>query len=323
MPEITKPDFTYLWSSGGSKIAPSDAKIQTGWTAEVPPFQWENWAQNRQDQAIAHVLQHGISVWDATTDYQIGKSYVQGSDGLIYVAVQTNTNQNPVTDVTYTYWAKALTGGLLNIQRFDVAGLYVYTPTPGTKSVFVEVQAAGGGGGGAGTTASGFASAGAGGGAGGYSCSRLLTGFSGVTVTVGASGAGGLTTPTVGGNGGNSSFGSILSATGGSGGGFQPSTNTFTLQIVGAPGGSGAGGNVYNSKGGVGGNAVLTGAGNSCAGAGGDSKFSQGSNTAISTSAGTDGVLGSGGGGGVAQNITSGSLGGTGGEGFVLVWEFA
>lgn len=98
MAEISKPDFTYLWSSGGSLVAPSNTKIQTGWTAEVPPFQWENWSQNRQDQAIAHVLQHGISVWDNVTEYQAGKSYVQGSDGFIYKSLTTNTNINPTTD---------------------------------------------------------------------------------------------------------------------------------------------------------------------------------------------------------------------------------
>lgn len=111
MAEINKPDYTYLWSSGGSIVAPSNTKIQTGWTAEVPPFQWENWSQNRQDQAIAHIFQKGISVWSATQDYYFTingtRSYVQGSDGQIYVAVANSLNQNPVTDTTNTYWKKA------------------------------------------------------------------------------------------------------------------------------------------------------------------------------------------------------------------------
>lgn len=98
MADISKPDYTYLWSSGGIKVSPSNSKIQTGWTAEVPPYQWENWSQYRQDQAIAHILQHGLSVWDNTTEYQAGRSYVQGSDGIIYKALTTNTNTNPVTD---------------------------------------------------------------------------------------------------------------------------------------------------------------------------------------------------------------------------------
>jgi len=109
--EINKPDYTYLWSSGGSIVAPSNVKVQTGWTAEVPPFQWENWSQNRQDQAISHILQKGISVWSATGEYYFTtsgeRSYVQGSDGNIYVAVADSVGQNPTTDVTDTYWKLA------------------------------------------------------------------------------------------------------------------------------------------------------------------------------------------------------------------------
>lgn len=111
MAEVTKPDYTYLWSSGGAIVAPSNVKIQTGWTAEVPPFQWENWSQNRQDQAIVHILQKGISEWDALSDYYFTasgvRSYVQGSDGVVYVAVQDSTGQNPTTDATDTYWKVA------------------------------------------------------------------------------------------------------------------------------------------------------------------------------------------------------------------------
>jgi hypothetical protein len=109
--EISKPDYTYLWSSGGSIVAPSNVKVQTGWTAEVPPFQWENWSQNRQDTAIAHILQKGISVWSSTGEYYFTtsgeRSYVQGSDGNIYVAVTDSVGQNPTTDATDTYWTIA------------------------------------------------------------------------------------------------------------------------------------------------------------------------------------------------------------------------
>lgn len=105
MAEVIRPDYTFQWSSGGAVVAPSNAKIQTGWTAEVPPFQWENWAQNRQDNAITHLFQKGISTWSATQDYYYTlngpKSYVQGSDGNIYVSLQNSTNQNPVSSPTY------------------------------------------------------------------------------------------------------------------------------------------------------------------------------------------------------------------------------
>lgn len=96
MAEILLPDLTLQWSSAGDILKPSDSKIQQGWQAEVPPRQWFNWLDNRQDEAIAHIAQHGISVWSGTLEYQAGKSYVQGSDGLVYKAITTNTNINPV-----------------------------------------------------------------------------------------------------------------------------------------------------------------------------------------------------------------------------------
>jgi hypothetical protein len=96
MAETTLPDLSLIWSSAGDILKPSDSKIQQGWQAEIPPRQWFNWLDNRQDQAIAHIAQHGIAVWSDTLEYQAGKSYVQGSDGLVYKALTTNTNINPV-----------------------------------------------------------------------------------------------------------------------------------------------------------------------------------------------------------------------------------
>lgn len=96
MADIALPDLSLLWASAGDILEPSDSKIQQGWAPEIPPRQWFNWLDNRQDQAIAHIAQHGISVWSSELEYQAGKSYVQGSDGLVYKALTTNTNINPV-----------------------------------------------------------------------------------------------------------------------------------------------------------------------------------------------------------------------------------
>lgn len=109
---ITKPDMEFIWASGGAVVKPSDVKIQTGWTPEVPPHQWENWAQNRQDQYIAHVNQRGIPQWDGNTEYEAaGLSYVQGTDGVIYKSVAASgpatTVQDPTTDIADTYWTVA------------------------------------------------------------------------------------------------------------------------------------------------------------------------------------------------------------------------
>lgn len=106
MANISKPSkLNLLWASGGDILDPGDTKYQTGWAVEVPPRQWENYIQNKQDQAIAHINQHGIAAWDAETEYQADTSYTQGvTNGTIYRAKVTHTGQNPELDTLNTYW---------------------------------------------------------------------------------------------------------------------------------------------------------------------------------------------------------------------------
>ena len=107
MSKITKPSYTDIWSSAGSKTAPSSLKIQTGWVGEKPPYEYWNWMMNRSDVGSAYSFQMGISEWDSTVEYQYSatyKSYVQ-RNGLVYKAMQTGTNKNPLTQPTY--WALA------------------------------------------------------------------------------------------------------------------------------------------------------------------------------------------------------------------------
>jgi hypothetical protein len=106
MANISKPNkLNLMWASGGDILDPGDTKYQTGWGVEVPPRQWENYIQNKQDQAIAHINQHGIAVWDAETEYQANTSYTQGqTNGTIYRAKVTHSGQNPELDTLNTYW---------------------------------------------------------------------------------------------------------------------------------------------------------------------------------------------------------------------------
>ena len=124
---ITKPDFTYVWASGGAIVAPNDTKKQQGWVAEAPPFQYDNWLQNRQDQMLAHINQRGMPAWDGLTNYEAGGlSYAQGSDGKIYKSVAasgpTTTVQDPTTDVMDVYWTVAFAdvGAFLTQAAGDV-----------------------------------------------------------------------------------------------------------------------------------------------------------------------------------------------------------
>ncbi len=268
MSEITKPDYTYLWSSGGSIVAPSNVKVQTGWTAEVPPFQWENWSQNRQDQAISHILQKGISVWSASGEYYFTtsgeRSYVQGSDGNIYVAVADSIGQNPVTDTTNTYWKLpfAATAQLpfRNFVAFTTPGATTWEAPVGVNKIWVEVYGAGGGGGVL-AAPSGVAPAG---GAGGGVAKKLMTVVPGTVynLVVGSGGSGGGASPSNGSAGSASNFNSgAVAATGGAGG-----TSVGSNPL--ASSGAGSGGDI-NYKIGTGGAALTLPGGTFIGGAGG------------------------------------------------------
>lgn len=318
MAEISKPsDINKIWSSSGDTISPSDTKIQTGWVVEIPPRQWFNWLDNKQDQAIAHINQHGIAVWDSNTEYQAGKSYVQGSNGVLYKAIQTNTNQDPTTDVTNTYWANSLSGGLLNVRYFTSSG--TYTPTPGTSYVIVEVQGAGGGGGGAPATGASQFGAGGGGGGGGYARKKITSGFSGATLTVGASGSG--NSGATGSPGGSTSFGALVSATGGLGGtSAGPSGANFVAE--GGDGGTSTSGEI-NINGQVGNRGVtFSSLSYTIGGYGGNSQNGSGGFAATAANGGIGTGYGAGGGGTSNPPSSTAKSGGAGAPGIIIVWEF-
>lgn len=101
MPLFTKPQFNNVWASTGTKLTPDVAKISQGWVVEIPPHEFDNWMQNRQDALLAHLNQLGIPQWDSTVEYQAGKSYVQGTtSGVVYRALATHTNINPEIDIS-------------------------------------------------------------------------------------------------------------------------------------------------------------------------------------------------------------------------------
>ena len=102
MPDIPKPSgINNRWAENGLKSEPDVSKIDLGWEIEKPPYQVQNWLDNRQDNFNAHVNQHGIPYWDSETEYQANKSYVVDPiSGIVYRCLVTNTNQ-PVSNPTY------------------------------------------------------------------------------------------------------------------------------------------------------------------------------------------------------------------------------
>ena len=186
-------------------------------------------------------------------------------------------------------------------QTFSTVGTTSFTVPAGISSLRVECW--GGGGAGGGCTATPYATGG--GGAGGaYSSNNSLsvTACSTYTVIVGTGGVG--ASARVGGAGGSSSFGNLVTANGGSGGGVNgtgASINGIGADIT--------IGNTYDGGSGGTGTATSSSSGVSGAGGGGAGASGDGGNA----SSGSAGAAGSGGGGaGAAGKNTTG--GGTAGS---------
>lgn len=233
------------------------------------------------------------------------------------------------------------------LSKYDVDGLYTWNKPDGLRYVKVEVLGAGGAGGGAENPPDTEASCGTGGGAGGYVVVIIDADDlpSSVSVTVGAGGTGVNGAP--GNDGGDSAFGTFVTATGGSGGvdiffsdryggtaGASGGSSSFTL-------GSGIAGFGMRGSPGYRGQVEILASNPSIgnvvahAGAGGDSPYGAGGNgphTGGATPSALDGGdaqgNGAGGGGGASAELQlsgpqkGSAIGGNGAPGMVLVWEY-
>lgn len=247
--------------------------------------------------------------------------------GAILNLVWTGTNWS-LTGVSGQFGLPA------NVQVFSTPGTVTYTPSAGTRAVSVEVQAGGGGGGGS-RYAPGTASVGLAGGGGSYARRYYTAGFSGATVVVGAGGAAGTAgtagTPPGGngGNGGTSSFtptsGTTITCTGGDGGpGGTVNLTSGPSTTTTAAGGSATGGDI-NIPGGVGqaaiilgttGKPILAGAAGGCPLGTSPTQFAVNANGAPGLGKGAGGT------GGLVYDSNSGTSGGAGAPGVVIITEF-
>jgi hypothetical protein len=210
------------------------------------------------------------------------------------------------------------TGRLLNVRVFSATG--TYTPTTGTAAVYVRVQGAGGAGGGTPVTNSSQAAAGSGGSAGSYAEGYYTSGYSGVTMTIGAGGTG--SSSANGGAGGATSFGALLSCPGGAGGIVgSAAVSTF---VTGAGGSTTActGTSLMSRIGQAGSQSIVLAGPASRSGDGGSSTF--GMSAGIwSTAIGFAGQFGGGGSGANAGISTAAQAGAAGGAGYIEVFEFS
>lgn len=198
-----------------------------------------------------------------------------------------------------------------------------YNPLTVTRFVHIEVQGGGGGGGGCVATGAGQVSAGAGGGAGGYAYKILTTGFSGVTITIGAGGAGGAGVNGTAGT--SSSFGAVVTCTGGGGGSVgTASAAAYSFPLGTGLAGTATGGDL-NLAGGTGRYSFYYAAGlGSISGDGGASMFGPGAPWAYGPLAGTSATnFGTGGSGAANTDNQTAKTGGNGKSGIIIIREYA
>ena len=210
-------------------------------------------------------------------------------------------------------------GRLLAVRVFTASG--TYTPTPGTASVVVEAVGGGGGGGSTYNTGAGQGACGGGGSSGAYGKGRFTAGFSGVTLTIGAAGAGGSPNASNATIGGTTSFGALMSCPGGNPGMHCTATTAVTLIGFGycaQPSGSNlAQTSNHGTLGWVANNGGMS-------GAGGSSPFGQGGYPVGFNSGGFSATgYGAGGSGAAVGGSTAGLGGGNGSPGVLVVSEYA
>lgn len=309
----------------------STADTNGEWTngnvaAGIPPTLMDAAWFNTIQRELANVVTGGGLVLDPANDAQVlaalKKIFLQSGNNLSEINVAGTAAQAAAlknlgsSDGT-------LNGRLLNIQVFYNSG--TYTPTAGTKKVIVEMVSGGGGSAGSRAAASGQISVGGAGGAGSYAKGQFTQNFSGVQITVGTKGAGGTSSGPYASDGGTSSFGSLITAAGGSAGQPAGPTNSFPFSTVAAVVSAGANGaNIIGTPGQGASASIAVSAAVVIESPGGSSQFGAGG---FITAFNAKGVNGSGyGSGGGPSKVNGGNAavaGGDGSQGLVIVWEYA
>lgn len=122
MVDIVRPEYGQGWASQGERIAPADDKMKLGWAQEMMPFQWENYLQGRQDDALLYLLQKGVPEYSPTQEYIANKSIVQYQTNL-YLALATVTNVLPTVTASWKRLSPTLaTNGTIPITGGGTGG---------------------------------------------------------------------------------------------------------------------------------------------------------------------------------------------------------
>jgi hypothetical protein len=281
-----------------------------------------------------------LAQFSATTSAQLA-GVISDETGTGSLVFATGSAINPTSTGATTRGTGAFTTlsanstvsgiGLIGVQAFTSSG--TYTPDAGTQAVIIEVVGGGGGGGGCPATSSTQNCIAGSGQAGSYTKVYLTSGFTGgISVGVGAAGAAGTAGANSGSAGGTTTFGSVISCSGGAPGNGGSAFTSTVPGVAGTTGTSGvtctvSSGTVLASV--LGASYIsqsLGAAGTAVSGNGGSSPIGAGGNWQASVASSHAGVsaTGPGGAGSGAASTNSGaaSAGGAGAIGGVIIYEF-
>jgi Phage-related tail fibre protein len=135
----TKPNYNNgVWANNGNIIQPTSEKIEQGHVVEKPKYELVNFIENRQDVAIAYLMQNGVPEWDNSTEYPVNAHIAYS--GNVYKALTQNINEQPDLPESSSFWVIAwasnasvidLTEEINKIKTEDgYLDLYVSKATP-------------------------------------------------------------------------------------------------------------------------------------------------------------------------------------------------
>ncbi|MCK3719950.1 hypothetical protein M8674_07500 [Escherichia coli] len=299
------------------------ASFLRGWgivgASEHPSLEDFNAAMYAMSQFIAYQHQMGVPEWHAEQEYHIGS--ICTHNGESYQSLQ---NANIGSQPPSAKWTPVLTSknGLANLGLHETGFATLtssgnFTVPEGVTELWIS-GCAGGAGGGSQTT-SNVTVAGSGGGSSGGFVQRFklaVTPGQVIPYTIGAAGTGGAAGGGIGGDGGNTTFGSYLTLLGGKGGAVGQSASDSASGGIGGLGGpTGSGG----GHGSWGGDSQNTNGGGAYGGKCGDCPFGSAGGQVrgnVNPIAGMDAVgYGAGGGGAGGANVNGAHTGAKGGNG--------
>lgn len=99
---MAREPFNRVWAENPEQFEqPSNPTWDLGWEGgadkDPPEAKWQNWWQNRVDNALQNIERGGAMEWLSTAPY-LKWAKARGSDGNNYQAVQANIGIDPVTD---------------------------------------------------------------------------------------------------------------------------------------------------------------------------------------------------------------------------------